>query len=164
MINYSISTSRRWYCFFSTAWSRELEMQTPHVPQLYPRVIAINIPTLAGLIGPLIPTFWYDYSAVPHTPFAMGAPIRFRLLELLPGRADTPLRCTLRVASLNKRPKFEALSYVWGDPTGRRTITVNGDDFEVTTNLEEGLRSPLPVQASDTLGRRYLHQPTGCGR
>ncbi|KAK5651671.1 hypothetical protein OQA88_11737 [Cercophora sp. LCS_1] len=64
----------------------------------------------------------------------------FRLLELLPGRKDTPIRCTLRVAALNDKPKFEALSYVWGDPTVTRSIAVDGDKFQATTNLEMGLR------------------------
>lgn len=68
-----------------------------------------------------------------------GAEIR--LLELLPGKTDAQLCCSLRVVSLDKRSKFEALSYVWGDATITRPILVSGEPFQVTTNLEDGLRA-----------------------
>ncbi|KAK1752769.1 heterokaryon incompatibility protein-domain-containing protein [Echria macrotheca] len=64
-----------------------------------------------------------------------------RLLRLLPGKKDAPICCTLRVVSLNKKPEFDALSYVWGDPTATKTISVDGEDFEATSNLEAALRA-----------------------
>jgi len=35
---------------------------------------------------------------------------------------------------------YSALSYVWGDATDTRSISVEGKDFEVTANLEAALR------------------------
>jgi len=52
-----------------------------------------------------------------------------RLPELLPGAPNTPLYCKLIVVTLGRRPNFEALSYVWGDTTVKRSITVDGDVF-----------------------------------
>ncbi|OIW24626.1 hypothetical protein CONLIGDRAFT_101104 [Coniochaeta ligniaria NRRL 30616] len=63
-----------------------------------------------------------------------------RLLRLLPGKADEPIRCTLHIVSLNKPPRFEAISYVCGDPADTRTILVNGQRLDVTVNLEDALR------------------------
>jgi len=74
-----------------------------------------------------------------------------RLLELLPGAPNTPLYCKLIVVTLGRRPNFEALSYVWGDTTVKRSITVDGDVFQVTTNLEEGLRALRYRRKSRTL-------------
>ena len=47
--------------------------------------------------------------------------------------------CTLEHASLLNRPEYEALSYVWGDLNVLTTISLDGGDFEVTTNLAGAL-------------------------
>ncbi|KAL1877942.1 hypothetical protein Daus18300_002296 [Diaporthe australafricana] len=39
-----------------------------------------------------------------------------------------------------KRPKFVALSYVWGEGTARETILLNGAEFAVSKNLLSALR------------------------
>lgn len=64
-----------------------------------------------------------------------------RLVTLLPGRSCDAIRCTLSTASLDSEPNFTALSYVWGDPSVTKPITVDGEPFDVTLNLEEGLRA-----------------------
>ncbi|KAK3370653.1 heterokaryon incompatibility protein-domain-containing protein [Podospora didyma] len=74
-----------------------------------------------------------------------------RLLELLPGERDAPIQCKLKTASLQRKPTFEALSYVWGDSTVRRPITVDFDILPVTTNLEEALRALRRLLESRTL-------------
>jgi len=64
-----------------------------------------------------------------------------RLLTLL--RADNfsePIRCTLHNISLDLRPKFEALSYCWGQPEIREQIQLDEHCIEVTVNLESALR------------------------
>ncbi|RDW82327.1 hypothetical protein BP6252_03439 [Coleophoma cylindrospora] len=45
------------------------------------------------------------------------------------------ISCKLRTVSLGDKPKYEALSYVWGDPTKTRTILLDRVRFNVTENL-----------------------------
>lgn len=63
-----------------------------------------------------------------------------RLVNIAPGPRDAPLVCSLACASLNEHPKYEALSYVWGDPSSTLEIELNGQPFRVTENLEAALR------------------------
>jgi hypothetical protein len=63
-----------------------------------------------------------------------------RLLTLLPGEAVAPIQCMLRVVPLQHAPRYEALSYNWGDLSNMETITVDHQEFKVTRNLETGLR------------------------
>ncbi|CAH0044955.1 unnamed protein product [Clonostachys solani] len=62
-----------------------------------------------------------------------------RLLTVGPGKAADELRCSLSVVSLNTNPKYEALSYVWGDPSITANITVDGTSHPVTANLKYAL-------------------------
>jgi hypothetical protein len=64
--------------------------------------------------------------------------IRVVILEPALSEGDE-IRCRLEVTDLNT--KYEALSYTWGDATKKSPISVNGSDFEVTTNLENALRN-----------------------
>lgn len=43
--------------------------------------------------------------------------------------------CTLSHASLNDVPKYQALSYVWGEQNVSKQISLNGNSFYVTRNL-----------------------------
>ena len=63
-----------------------------------------------------------------------------RLLTLLPGEYEDTVSCTLSIASLAESPTYEALSYVWGDPTVTLPILLDGLEFQVTSNLESALR------------------------
>ncbi|KAM5353402.1 hypothetical protein ACJ41O_000052 [Fusarium nematophilum] len=45
----------------------------------------------------------------------------------------------LVTASLNESPTYRALSYVWGDPTPRFPISVNGEGLQVAENLHVAL-------------------------
>lgn len=55
-----------------------------------------------------------------------------RLIEILPGNDDEPVRCALFNVRLedSTRPEYEALSYYWGDPKSRREIEIY-ESFEV---------------------------------
>ncbi|KAN0079145.1 Heterokaryon incompatibility protein (HET) domain containing protein [Elaphomyces granulatus] len=44
-----------------------------------------------------------------------------RVLELHPGRSDMPLSCSIVVQKITAKP-YEAISYVWGDPTPTNSI------------------------------------------
>jgi Heterokaryon incompatibility protein (HET) len=64
----------------------------------------------------------------------------FRVLELLPGGEDSKIGYKLHFADWNKPPKYEAISYAWGD-TGLRISTIcDGKTLGITTNLHDGLR------------------------
>ena len=64
-----------------------------------------------------------------------------RVLSLLPGLFDDPLRCQLTVKSFEQQPTYDALSYMWGNPSDIRLITVDNDQaFPVTVSLDNALR------------------------
>lgn len=60
-----------------------------------------------------------------------------RLLTLETGSAEDAILATLSVLILDSGPHYEALSYVWGDPSMRCGVKLNGRDFE---NLGAALR------------------------
>ena len=69
----------------------------------------------------------------------------FRLLSLAPSPdLSSPLLCNLLHASFEDvigiRPNYEALSYVWGSPTGTIPLVVNGKELLITPNCDEALR------------------------
>lgn len=68
----------------------------------------------------------------------------FRLLEILPKAPSdgSPIRCNIHAASFEgaAQPDYEAISYVWGDPTPSSTIHINGRPFKLPTNSEKALR------------------------
>jgi len=72
---------------------------------------------------------------------------QIRLLTLLPGETGPKICCSLKIVTLSGKliPKYEALSYVWGEPQFSRLIWVNEKVLPVTTNLYtalENLRYP----------------------
>jgi hypothetical protein len=77
----------------------------------------------------------FTYRPLPQD----GASIR--LLGLLPSGSSDRLSCELVEQSLLARPKYEALSYVWGDTKEIVNIFVDGQAFPVNTNLYEALKA-----------------------
>lgn len=79
---------------------------------------------------------------MPYTPrtiyFRDGNYIR--LLVLAPGNFDDPIACDFLFASVFRLPKFEALSYCWGDQRNRDAIHLCGITYLVTKNLLAALR------------------------
>jgi hypothetical protein len=53
---------------------------------------------------------------------------------------DEPIKCTLSHVFLDAGPKYQALSYVWGDPNIRSSILLNGQEISITQNLYEALQ------------------------
>lgn len=76
----------------------------------------------------------------PYTPLNADKD-EIRILTLLPGQSSDPIDCTLQVASLDDAPKYEALSYVWGDAVVQREVFVDGHPTNVTVSLETALRA-----------------------
>ncbi|EHK21864.1 uncharacterized protein TRIVIDRAFT_131859, partial [Trichoderma virens Gv29-8] len=50
------------------------------------------------------------------------------------------IRCHLQQHDLRRKPKFEALSYVWGDPSNPTDIICCGEIMPVGRNLDAALR------------------------
>jgi hypothetical protein len=66
---------------------------------------------------------------------------QIRLLTLLPTSSfDQKLQCVLQHVSLNSKPEYEALSYVWGKPRFTHEIDLNGARHYVTENLASAMR------------------------
>jgi hypothetical protein len=67
-----------------------------------------------------------------------------RLLTIQPGEWDDVVRCRLDTVSLDEKPVYEALSYVWGgsvdEPAERAGIIVDAVGTMVTVNLQRALR------------------------
>ncbi|KAI1390503.1 heterokaryon incompatibility protein-domain-containing protein [Hypoxylon trugodes] len=71
-----------------------------------------------------------------------------RLVTILPGVKHKKVKCTVANYPFSKFSKgatgsveYEALSYVWGDASITNPITLNGQPFRVTINLEAALRA-----------------------
>lgn len=63
-----------------------------------------------------------------------------RLLTLHPLTSpEDQIRCTLAEVSLDRKPRYEALSYAWGLPKDERQILVNGRIVTVRENLYQAL-------------------------
>lgn len=63
-----------------------------------------------------------------------------RVCVLQPGNLSDAISCVLRTVSLNEDPCYEALSYVWGDPSLTKQINANGSTIATTESLHTALR------------------------
>jgi hypothetical protein len=73
-----------------------------------------------------------------YFPLIQGQVIR--LIELLPGAWDDPVSARLVIAELQHAPEYDAISYVWGDPSKTVPITCNGWTLHITHNLNAALK------------------------
>jgi hypothetical protein len=62
------------------------------------------------------------------------------LLRILPGEWNAAIKCQLQGVSLSKKPAYYTFSCTWGAAAPKHTILVDGLEFEVSSNLFEGLR------------------------
>lgn len=73
-------------------------------------------------------------------------PDAFRIIVLRPSPSiSSPLACNLNYSTLSHYDNsvidnYVALSYVWGDASDRRTISVDGKALSITANLDSSLR------------------------
>lgn len=74
-----------------------------------------------------------------------------RLLDLLPGEGDVDIECTIRVVPVGTSDPYEALSYVWGEPSGSIPIKVADCEVKVTKNLYAALRQLRKPTTARTL-------------
>ena len=91
------------------------------------------------------------YSKLEQTGCHFGRDV-IRLMRLEPGQKEDPIYASLVTRPLKSdQPEYEALSYVWGDPSMGKTIRLCGQEFSVTTNLEAALRQIRRVDETRTL-------------
>ncbi|KAH7308420.1 heterokaryon incompatibility protein-domain-containing protein [Stachybotrys elegans] len=65
--------------------------------------------------------------------------VSIRLLQLLPGSAEEPIKCSIIVVNLYDDPAYEALSYYWGDTASSIPIQSGEELINVTSNLHDAL-------------------------
>lgn len=64
-----------------------------------------------------------------------------RLLTILPAlTSKARIKCSLQVASLDAFPRYEAISYVWGDIREKQDILLDGRTIRVPTNVRRILQ------------------------
>jgi Heterokaryon incompatibility protein (HET) len=91
-------------------------------------------------------------SSKPDSDLALNPETReIRLLSVLPGEWTDAIKCEVKRCSLNSRPRYEALSYAWGDRNDTRPIIVDGCEIRITANLESALRRLRSPDACRTL-------------
>jgi hypothetical protein len=80
-------------------------------------------------------------------PFAYKplAQSQIRLLELLPGTSNGVIECRLYYGAIENLPRYEALSYTWGDESSPQLqIIIDEKLFLVKDNLKEALERFRP--------------------
>jgi hypothetical protein len=64
-----------------------------------------------------------------------------RLLVIEPSlNSDAVIKCSVQAVSLDSKPEYIALSYVWGDAAITTDIILNDEFFAATVNLAAALR------------------------
>lgn len=74
-----------------------------------------------------------------YEPMSDNSGHTIRLLSILPGSGDEPLRCRLFNFSLQDKGHFEAISYAWGSLPATEKIELDGKLFHIRQNLRECL-------------------------
>ncbi|KAF7934970.1 uncharacterized protein EAE98_003015 [Botrytis deweyae] len=75
------------------------------------------------------------FSYKPLDPLVDGT----RLLHLLPGSSTQQPRCSLKHVNFGGRPKYNAVSYTWGNEANQKPIVIEDRYFLVTENLYKAL-------------------------
>ncbi|KAH8770898.1 heterokaryon incompatibility protein-domain-containing protein [Diaporthe sp. PMI_573] len=65
-----------------------------------------------------------------------------RMIHLLPGQRDDPIRIHLEPCSLDSRP-YEAISYVWGDRSDNAVIIVSESQVDYAVDVPQRLHGAL---------------------
>ncbi|KAK6071048.1 heterokaryon incompatibility protein [Seiridium cupressi] len=76
---------------------------------------------------------------------------QIRTIILHSGQFNEDVQCSFHIVSLDGNLEYEALSYIWGDPTVTQPVIVDGNEMQVTTNLKAALRHLRSDQKPRTL-------------
>ncbi|KAF2147007.1 uncharacterized protein K452DRAFT_218122, partial [Aplosporella prunicola CBS 121167] len=77
----------------------------------------------------------YQYEPLPGTDQK-----HIRLLQLLPGCEEDPVRCSIQAEHIDNVPRYEAVSYVWGDRSDTAEVLCHGMPLSVPANLVDALQ------------------------
>ncbi|KAK2608616.1 hypothetical protein QQS21_002842 [Conoideocrella luteorostrata] len=80
----------------------------------------------------------------------------FRLLTILPGTGDRPIRCSLRCHFIADELPYTAVSYCWGRTGADHEITVNGQRLPVTRSAFEVLHALRSCYRTRTVWIDYI--------
>jgi hypothetical protein len=94
-------------------------------------------PVLQAPTVPYAPLITTSRSTVYQALNASRREIRLLEIPLLPD--SRPISCNLITVSLDDKPEYAALSYVWGDPTDTEYLELNGQRFSATKSLISAL-------------------------
>jgi hypothetical protein len=81
------------------------------------------------------------YSSNPYRYDPLASSDEIRLVVLPPGQSCEPVHLSITRVTLRDAPRYEALSYCWGDATATRPVLVDNCTLRVTTNLFAALQS-----------------------
>ncbi|KAL5321352.1 hypothetical protein ACEPPN_009308 [Leptodophora sp. 'Broadleaf-Isolate-01'] len=79
-------------------------------------------------------------AAMLYSALASEPDWEFRIATLQPGGFKDQIKISLHQVRFKDKPEYEALSYVWGKPKVTESISLNGQPFNITTNLFLALR------------------------
>jgi hypothetical protein len=92
-------------------------------------------------LEPRVPTS-HGFPNIAYKPLDIGSTnSSIRLATLQPASREATIRMTLAHAAFAKKPKYEALSYTWGEPDAVKDIELNGSCVPIRENLWSALVS-----------------------
>jgi hypothetical protein len=81
---------------------------------------------------------------------------QFRLLTILPGSGNHPIRCSLQCCSVDAKVKYAAVSYCWGSSDLTHQVIVNGTPLPVTRSAFEVLHALRSLYRTKVVWIDYL--------
>ncbi len=127
--NTNFLTILRYSSFSRLPYVQSLSLTLFAISDIYPNSAWHGY--LRSFCSNIIHAMWYSSQL-------KGRNIRLLRLELDTYKA--PIRCHLVEASLDNLPEYEALSYVWGDPSKTEQIVCDGQAHHITINAARALR------------------------
>jgi hypothetical protein len=85
-------------------------------------------------------TQYYSYPPLESYRDLDKDPDQIRVFTLLPGMFGDCIDGRLDIISRQNAPYYDALSYVWGDPSQKHTISISGQMLGVSQNLNIALQ------------------------
>ncbi|KAI2621622.1 HET-domain-containing protein [Hypoxylon sp. NC1633] len=76
---------------------------------------------------------------------------QIRILIVNSGSWTDTIECSVQAVFIDDNPQYEALSYVWGDPSKKRQISLDGHTIQVTENLFYALRRLRSASSTRTM-------------
>jgi hypothetical protein len=76
-----------------------------------------------------------------YTPITRSQRDTIRLLLIHPTLGRSTIHCTLFQTPLHSAPRYDAISYCWGNPRSTHNISVNGNRLSPATNAFQVLRN-----------------------